>query len=721
MARSTHRAFLRKVCDYDTVACQWSTTFVDIMAKRGDLCDDNPSLVSSEIPRSNAVEAMITKGDAISIFVAPGQLGLTVTTAASPGGPPRGARIDSIGPECQFRDKVLVGDIIVTINGKEVMTSADFSVGVERSRRLGIIRGGNANDREIRIQKEMEICNSLTVKELKNELEVVHGTSTSGFIEKSEFVRALAELRVDGVIPTTSTNKTTKTTTSSSSSSTICNINSIGSSSRWAKDERANILEASLKAQIGTGQTTNTKRERDEEHSKNGRVGGGQHLGKEGATANHNSNADTVDMDNIDIVGRKPSPKKKKQTNPDYARSGVVRDQIDNGIEGGRISRVRRTRSMNPTQKDNTTTSSTTTSRVVSLSPSASREDDLQSDREPRELTEEKIKKGNRKSKVDNDEEVVFQVKRQAQQEVIELLDDDENDCVPREHITFTQPIHARYDCIANPFASTVPTLHCPTCWCARCELPVRQCTDWAGHCTTTVVECQTRNKAARVATLQEQIDAVPFSPPPTVDSAIAKLMIDPRWLQLRHTALLWLRNCGADDPASAEDGILTALVYGCEVSTEIARQALTALCLTNDIVVLGRGLHLRPDTPISDHQPPPFGPHGPQMHEWLAKADAQEVTVGPCLSIPLSPTHESMKASNIRFQQTDQSNAWRAYFAQAQACVTARGDGAVAWKTFYNHQLMSRLSAMPEFHRNLERAWHCYFVELAQTRTPKA
>ena len=445
----------------------------------------------------------------------------------------------------------------------------------------------------------------------------------------------------------------------------------------------------------------------------------------EGVTANEKSNSNIDDMgDDINNIGRKPSPKKNKTW-----IGAISSDPIDSGIEGGGISRrcsgISRFRksketkgnSMNPTQKDDTATSSATSSRVVSLSPSASRGDDLPRDTGTKEPTEESTKKGNSKSKVDNDEEVVFQVKRQAQQEVIELLDDDENDLVPGEHITYTQPIHARYDCIANPFASTVPTLHCPTCWCARCELPVGQCTDWAGHCTTTVVECQTRNKAARVATLQEQIDAIPFSPPPAVDSAIAKLMIDHRWLQLRHTALLWLRNCGADDPSSAEDGILTALVYGCEVSTEIARQVLTALCQTNEIVVLGRGLHLRPDTPITDSQPPPFGPHGPQLHEWLAKADAQEKTMGPCLLIPLSPTHESMKASNLRFQQSDQSNAWRAYFAQAQACVIARGDGK-AWQMFYNRQLVARLSAVPEFHRDLERAWHCYFVELAQRPT---
>ena len=109
------------------------------MTKSGNLCDGaltNPSLVSSETtPRSNAVEAM--KGGDNAIYVAPGRLGLTITTAAYPGGPRRGARIDSISLDCPFRDKV-------SVNDKEVMTSFDFSVGADRIRKLGIIRGANA-------------------------------------------------------------------------------------------------------------------------------------------------------------------------------------------------------------------------------------------------------------------------------------------------------------------------------------------------------------------------------------------------------------------------------------------------------------------------------------------------------------------------------------------------------------------------------------------------
>ena len=52
--------------------------------------------------------------------------------------------------------------------------------------------------REERLQEEMEKCKSMKAGELKKELEE-RGVSTKSFFEKSEFVKALAEARVDGV------------------------------------------------------------------------------------------------------------------------------------------------------------------------------------------------------------------------------------------------------------------------------------------------------------------------------------------------------------------------------------------------------------------------------------------------------------------------------------------------------------------------------------------
>jgi len=62
--------------------------------------------------------------------------------------------------------------------------------------------GASASDsgasREAKIQAEMENCRSMKVGDLKKELQSL-GVSTRSFFEKSEFVKALAEARVDGV------------------------------------------------------------------------------------------------------------------------------------------------------------------------------------------------------------------------------------------------------------------------------------------------------------------------------------------------------------------------------------------------------------------------------------------------------------------------------------------------------------------------------------------
>ena len=56
----------------------------------------------------------------------------------------------------------------------------------------------NKEDRTDRIKQEMEKCSKLKVGELKKELESA-GVSTKSFFEKSEFIKAVAELRVDGL------------------------------------------------------------------------------------------------------------------------------------------------------------------------------------------------------------------------------------------------------------------------------------------------------------------------------------------------------------------------------------------------------------------------------------------------------------------------------------------------------------------------------------------
>jgi hypothetical protein len=57
--------------------------------------------------------------------------------------------------------------------------------------------GGASDDRRGRLEREMITCNAMKVGELKKELES-YGVSTRSYFEKSEFVRAVAEARVDG-------------------------------------------------------------------------------------------------------------------------------------------------------------------------------------------------------------------------------------------------------------------------------------------------------------------------------------------------------------------------------------------------------------------------------------------------------------------------------------------------------------------------------------------
>mmetsp|Transcript_27766 Transcript_27766/g.50118 ORF Transcript_27766/g.50118 Transcript_27766/m.50118 type:complete len:403 (+) Transcript_27766:137-1345(+) len=64
-------------------------------------------------------------------------------------------------------------------------------------------------DRTERLQAEREKCKSLKVSELKSELES-YGVSTNTFFEKSEFVRALAEARVSGVVMKSTSSKKKK-------------------------------------------------------------------------------------------------------------------------------------------------------------------------------------------------------------------------------------------------------------------------------------------------------------------------------------------------------------------------------------------------------------------------------------------------------------------------------------------------------------------------------
>ena len=75
-------------------------------------------------------------------------------------------------------------------------TSSPSSTSSKESNNNSSSRNNNES-REEKLTKEMENCNAMKASELKIELEA-YGISTKSFFEKSEFVKACAEARVDG-------------------------------------------------------------------------------------------------------------------------------------------------------------------------------------------------------------------------------------------------------------------------------------------------------------------------------------------------------------------------------------------------------------------------------------------------------------------------------------------------------------------------------------------
>lgn len=71
-------------------------------------------------------------------------------------------------------------------------------------------RDSSGGSRESKIAEEKLKCNNMKVGELKKELESL-GISTKSFFEKSEFVQALAEARVDGTKKNARSNKKAST------------------------------------------------------------------------------------------------------------------------------------------------------------------------------------------------------------------------------------------------------------------------------------------------------------------------------------------------------------------------------------------------------------------------------------------------------------------------------------------------------------------------------
>lgn len=100
-----------------------------------------------------------------------------------------------------FFEKSEMVDALVKAR-KEGKTPINNSAGSEdttksQSKKNDDNSNNNKEDRAERIKQEIEKCSKLKVGELKKELESA-GVSTKSYFEKSEFVKAVAELRVDG-------------------------------------------------------------------------------------------------------------------------------------------------------------------------------------------------------------------------------------------------------------------------------------------------------------------------------------------------------------------------------------------------------------------------------------------------------------------------------------------------------------------------------------------
>ena len=82
------------------------------------------------------------------------------------------------------------------VNGDASASSSTTSSGASTGAGSGNADSGASRDEKIKA--EMEKCKTMKVGDLKKELQSL-GVSTKSFFEKSEFVKALAEARVDGV------------------------------------------------------------------------------------------------------------------------------------------------------------------------------------------------------------------------------------------------------------------------------------------------------------------------------------------------------------------------------------------------------------------------------------------------------------------------------------------------------------------------------------------
>lgn len=115
---------------------------------------------------------------------------------------------------------------------------------------------------------------------------------------------------------------------------------------------------------------------------------------------------------------------------------------------------------------------------------------------------------------------------------------------------------HARHDCTEHPLSEDARRF-CENCWCARCDVPVGQCSDWAAHCSTSAADASALRAEKKAADVKRHLASLGPRPPPLPPhSEHAQLAADPRWPAMRFTSISYLLNMGHD-----LEGVQQALV----------------------------------------------------------------------------------------------------------------------------------------------------------------
>jgi hypothetical protein len=118
---------------------------IAVTAKRGNAeVDEENNSCNRPEKRAKLVRETFLKTDKATYFsVSPGDLGLSVSVSSG------GAAIDGIEPSCTFSDKVEIGDILVSIDGKAITNEADLSLNKDKTRSFKVKKSACALPRVV--------------------------------------------------------------------------------------------------------------------------------------------------------------------------------------------------------------------------------------------------------------------------------------------------------------------------------------------------------------------------------------------------------------------------------------------------------------------------------------------------------------------------------------------------------------------------------------------